>query len=57
MRFEANASSIELAVKSFYMGFKKRPLDFDRQVADAQIKQLLVTQTMPGETVAHVRPF
>jgi len=35
------------------MGFEKRPLDFDWQVADAQVKQLLIAETMPGESVGH----
>ena len=35
------------------MGFEERPLDFDRQVADTQVKQLLVAETVPGESVAH----
>jgi hypothetical protein len=35
------------------MGLEKRPLDLDREVADAQVKQLLVTETMPGESVTH----
>ena len=53
MGFEADSAGIELAVEPFYVGFEKRPLDFDGQVADAQVKQLFVTETMPGESVAH----
>jgi|ERR1700752_57267 len=53
MGFEANATRVELAVKPFYMEFQKRPLYFDGEVADAQVKQLFVAETMPGESVAH----
>jgi hypothetical protein len=35
------------------VGLEKRPLDFDGKVADAQVKQLLVTETMPGESITH----
>ena len=35
------------------MGFEERPFNFDRQVADTQVKQLLVAETVPGESVAH----
>jgi len=32
---------------------QKRPLDLDGEVADAQVEQLFVAETMPGESVAH----
>ena len=35
------------------MRLEKRPLDFYGEVTDAQIEQLLVAETMPGESVAH----
>jgi hypothetical protein len=36
-----------------FNSLEKRPLDFDGKVADAQVKQLLVTETMPGESITH----
>ena len=53
MGFEANSTGVELAVEAFYVRLQKRPLDFDGKVADAQVKQLFVAETMPGESVAH----
>src|SRR5262249_41687229 len=53
MRFETDSTGVQLAVKPLDVGLEKRPLDFDREVADAQVKQLLIAETMPGETVAH----
>src|ERR1041384_8119291 len=53
MRFEANSPGIELAVEALNVGFEKRTLDFNGQVADAQVKQLFVAEPMPGESVAH----
>ena len=35
------------------MWLQKRPLDLDGEVADAQVEQLFVAETMPGESVAH----
>src|SRR5437868_1198537 len=57
MGFEADSAGIELVVKAFYVRFEKRPLDFYRKVADAQIKQLLIAETMPRESVAHGGPI
>lgn len=53
MRFEADSTVVELAIEANYLRFEERTLDFDWQVADAYVQQLLVTQTMPGESVAH----
>jgi hypothetical protein len=39
------------------VGFEKRALDFDRQIADAQVEQLLVGEAPPGESVAHGGTF
>ena len=60
MGFEANSARVELAVKAFDVGLQKRPLDFDGQVADAQVKQLFVAETMreltgPGQIRADNR--
>jgi len=38
MRFEANSARIQLAVELFYVRFEKRTLDFDWQIADAQVE-------------------
>ena len=57
MGLEANSAGVELAVKAFYVGLQKRPLDFNGKVADAQVKQLFVAETMPGESVAHGERF
>jgi hypothetical protein len=37
--------------------FEKGALDFDWQIADAQVEQLLVGETPPGESVAHGGTF
>ena len=42
-----------IAIEPYYVGLEERTFNFYRQVADAYIQQLLVTQTMPGESVAH----
>jgi hypothetical protein len=57
MGLEANPARIQLAIKPLDVRFEKRALDFDRQIADAQVKQLLVAETLPGESVAHGGPF
>ena len=38
VRFEADSARIEFAVKPLDLRLQKRPLDFDGQVADAQVK-------------------
>ena len=53
MGLEADSAGVQLTVKSFNLGFDKRTLDFYGEVADAQVKQLLIAETMPGESVAH----
>ena len=53
MGFESDAARVELIVKAFDVRFEKRPFDFYWEIADAQIKQLLIAETMPGESVAH----
>jgi hypothetical protein len=53
MRFEANSPQVELVVEALDMRLQKRPLDLNGEVADAQVKQLFVAETMPGESVAH----
>jgi hypothetical protein len=53
MGFEANSTAVELAVEALYVRLQKRPLDFDGKVADAQVEQLFVAETMPGESIAH----
>ena len=53
MRFKADSAVVELAIEPYYVGFEERTFDFDGQIADAYIEQLLVAQTMPGESVAH----
>ena len=57
MRFKADSAVVELAIEPYYVGLEERTFNFDRQVADAYIEQLLVTQTMPGESVAHGGSF
>jgi hypothetical protein len=42
MRLEPDPSRIKLLVKPPDLRLEKRPLDFDRQVRDSQIEQLLV---------------
>jgi hypothetical protein len=53
VRFEADSAVIQLTIEPYYVGFEERPFNFDRQVADTQVKQLLVAETVPGESVAH----
>jgi hypothetical protein len=55
--FEANPAGVEFAVEPLDVRFEKRAFDFDWQIADAQVKQLLVAQTLPGESVAHGATF
>ncbi len=57
MGFKANSARIQLAIKPLDVRFEKRALDFDWQIADAQVKQLLVAETLPGESVAHGGTF
>jgi hypothetical protein len=52
--FEPNAATVQFAIEAFDLGLKERTLDFDRQVADAEIEQLLIRQSVPGESVAHL---
>ena len=54
MRLKANAACVQFAVKPLDLGFQERPLDFDRQVADTEVEQLFVAETLPGESVAHI---
>ena len=53
MGFKANSAYVEFVVEALYVGLQKRPLDFDVEVSDAQVEQLFVAETMPGESVAH----
>ena len=53
MRFEANSTQVELVVETLDVRLQKRPLDLDGEVADAQVEQLFVAETMPGESVTH----
>src|SRR6185369_4333550 len=53
MRFKANSPQVELVVEALDLRLQKRPLDLNGEVADAQVKQLFVAATMPGESVAH----
>ena len=53
MGFEADSAGVQLAVKPDDLGFDKRTLDFYGEIADAQVKQLLIAEAMPGESVAH----
>ena len=52
MRLKANAASIQFAIKAFDVRFKKRSLDFQRKIANAQVEQLLISQFIPRKTVA-----
>jgi hypothetical protein len=53
VRFESNASFIEFAVETLDVRLEKRSLNLERKVADPQVKQVFVRQTIPGKTVAH----
>jgi hypothetical protein len=53
MGFEADSTGVQLAIEALDVGLEKRPLNLDGEVADAQVKQLLIAETMPGESVAH----
>ena len=53
MGFEADSAGVQLVVKPYNLPLDKRPLDFYGEVADAQVEQLLIAETMPGESVAH----
>src|SRR5687767_13729453 len=55
MGFKADSAAVQLAVKPLDVGLQKRPLDFDWQVANAQLQQLFVTETVPGESITHWR--
>jgi hypothetical protein len=57
VRLEADRARVQLAVKPLDVGLQKRALDFDRQVADTQVEQLFVGETVPGESIAHGRTF
>ena len=57
MGFEADSAGVQLAVKALDVGLQKRALDLDWQVADTQVKQLFVAETLPRESIAHGQAF
>jgi hypothetical protein len=53
VRLEPDAATVEFTVKSLDVWLEKRALDFEGQVANAQIEQVLVREAIPGKTIAH----
>jgi hypothetical protein len=53
VRFETNASFIELAVETLDVWLEERTLDLDLKIADPHVEQVLVGELVPGKPVAH----
>jgi hypothetical protein len=58
MWLKPDAAIVQFAVQAFDVRLEKRTFDLERQVGDAQIEQMLVSQTIPGKAVTHASgPF
>src|SRR5438445_208709 len=50
---KSDAAIIQFAIETLDVRLEKRSLDLERKIANAQVKEMLVRQAMPGKTIAH----
>ena len=53
VRLESNAAIIQFAVETLNVRFEERAFNLERQIANPQVKQMLVRKAIPGKTIAH----
>jgi len=53
VRLEADAAIVEFAVEALDVGLEKRTFDLDWEVANANVEQLFVAETLPGKSITH----
>ncbi len=53
MRLEANATTVQFTVETLDVGLEERTFDLNGEIADAEVQQLFIRQTMPGKPITH----